>query len=106
MPGPASAPPPVQDRGYRGFDVSPWLTQAAIAAVTMLASRRGRSTPQHREPMGGDVFGDIFGGLGPGPSWQGGGSGGGSSQPRGRPRIRIGGRGGGGGRGRGMGRRR
>ena len=31
------APPPAQDRGYRGFDVSPWLTQAAIAAVTMLA---------------------------------------------------------------------
>ena len=106
VPGPASSPPPVQDRGYRGFDVSPWLTQAAIAAVTMLASRRGRSTPQHREPMGGDVFGDIFGGLGPGSSWGGGGSGGGSSQPRGRPRIRIGGRGGGGGRGRGMGRRR
>ena len=97
--GPVTAPPP-EERGYRGFDVSPWLTQAAIAAVTMLASQRGRSTPQHRDPMGGDVFGDVFGGLGPDPSWSGGRSSGGS---RGRPRINIGGRGG---RGRGMGRRR
>jgi hypothetical protein len=99
VPGPVTAPPP-QEGGYRGFDVSPWLTQAAIAAVTMLASQRGRSTPQHRDPMGGDVFGDVFGGLGPDPSWSGGRSSGGS---RGRPRINIGGRGG---RGRGMGRRR
>jgi hypothetical protein len=106
LPGPASVPPPAQDRGYRGFDVSPWLTQAAIAAVTMLASRRGRSAPQHREPMGSDVFGDVFGGLGPGSSWGGGGDGGGASRSRGRPRIRIGGRSGGAGRGRGMGRRR
>jgi len=89
--------------GYRGFDVSPWLTQAAVAAVAMLAQRRGRSQPQRREPMGGDVFGDIFGGLGPGSSWGGGSSGGGG---RGRPRISLGGGRSGSRRGRGMGRRR
>jgi uncharacterized membrane protein YgcG len=85
---------PVPEQHYREYGSSPWLTGAAMAALSMLAAG-GMGQPRiSRPPMDDDVFSDSFGGGGFG----GGGmfGGGGSS---GRPRISLGG-------GRGMGRRR
>ncbi len=90
-------------RHYRDYDESPWLTDAATIAMRMLMSRWGwGGYRSYRRPMGDDDFGRNFGGGG---IFGGGQSRGGSW----RPRINIGGgrgmgsRGGGGGRG--MGRR-
>ncbi len=102
LPGDGRAPEP----HYRKPDMSPWITAAAIAAMSML-SNRGVAQPQTRPPMDDGMFGSWLGGLtGSGSSRSSGGGifggmfGGGG-----------GGRGGGGsvvipsGRGRGMGRR-
>jgi Family of unknown function (DUF6676) len=102
-PPPGAAPPPAPDVHYRQHTQhSPWLTDAAIAAITVLASRglgsaMGRGN--RRQPSSDDWFRDHYGGGG----GFGGGSGGPSAGRRGsssRPRISMGGR-----RGRGMGKR-
>jgi hypothetical protein len=85
---PAARPP---EPHYQEHGTSPWLTEAAMTAMSILLSRGfggGGSGRSYRDPMGDDVFGGLFPG--------GGGGGGGR---RGRPRISLG-RG-----GRGMGRR-
>jgi hypothetical protein len=63
---PASAPEP----HYRRPDLSPWLTAAAMAAMTML-SNRGMSVPRTRPAMDDDSFGSWVGGLPAGPSSNG-----------------------------------
>jgi hypothetical protein len=83
------APPPPEPH-YQEHGTSPWLTDAAMTAMSILLSRGfggGGSGRSHRDPMGDDVFGGLF---------PGGGGGGGR---RGRPRISLGRA------GRGMGRR-
>jgi hypothetical protein len=83
---------PVPEQHYRQYGASPWLTGAAMAALSMLAAG-GMGQPRiSRPPMDDDVFFDSFGG-----GFGGGGMFGGGSS--GRPRISLGG-------GRGMGRRR
>jgi hypothetical protein len=89
-PPPRARPAPPADPHYRELGSSPWLTEAAMTAMTILMSRGlggGGGGRSHRQPMGDDVFGGLF------PT-----SGGGGGR-RGRPRISLG-RG-----GRGMGRR-
>ncbi len=82
---------PLPEQHYRQYGASPWLTGAAMAALSMLAAG-GMGQPRiSRPPMEDDVFSDSFGG-----SFGGGGMFGGGSS--GRPRISLGG-------GRGMGRR-
>jgi cbb3-type cytochrome oxidase subunit 3 len=82
---------PLPEQHYRQYGASPWLTGAAMAALSMLAAG-GMGQPRiSRPPMGDDVFFDSFGG-----GYGGGGMFGGGSS--GRPRINLGG-------GRGMGRR-
>ena len=99
----AAVPAPVPEPHYRQHrEKSPWLTNAAIAAITVLASRglgsaMGRGN--RRQPSDDDWFSDHYGGGG-------GGFGGGSRARSGgrtggsRPRISMGSR-----RGRGMGSR-
>jgi hypothetical protein len=58
MPGDGRAPEP----HYRKPDMSPWITAAAIAAMSML-SRRGVAQPQTRPPMDDGMFGSWLGGL-------------------------------------------
>jgi hypothetical protein len=91
VPAPRAEPaPPPPEPHYQGHGTSPWLTDAAMTAMSILLSRGfggGGSGRSYRDPMGDDVFGGLF---------PGGGGGGGR---RGRPRISLG-RG-----GRGMGRR-
>jgi hypothetical protein len=77
------------DPHYRGFNASPWLTTAATAALTMLASRAMAPQRSYRPPADDGLF---FGG----------GSGGGSGRRRGGGGINLSG----GSSGRGMGRRR
>ena len=67
-PVPASAPSP--EPHYRRPDLSPWLTAAAMAAMTML-SNRGMSVPRTRPAMDDNVFGSWIGGLPAGPSANG-----------------------------------
>jgi hypothetical protein len=92
VPAPRAQPaPPPPEPHYQEHGTSPWLTEAAMTAMSILLSRGfggGGSGRSYRDPMGDDVFGGLFPG--------GGGGGGGR---RGRPRISLG-RG-----GRGMGRR-
>jgi hypothetical protein len=108
-PPPGAAPTPAPEVHYRQHTQhSPWLTDAAIAAITVLASRGlgsaiGRGN--RRQPSSDDWFRDHYGGGGGG--FSGGGFGGGSRNRSGgrrtsgsRPRISMGGR-----RGRGMGKR-
>jgi len=66
VPRPAPAPEP----HYRRPDLSPWLTAAAMAAMTML-SNRGMSVPRTRPAMDDDSFGSWIGGLPAGPSSNG-----------------------------------
>ena len=93
IPAPEIAAPEPVDRGpepaYRGFDTSPWMTAAAMAAMAALANR-GMSAPRarRRAPMDDSVFGDIFGG-----GFGGGGGGRGYGRPQTgsrRPRISLG----------------
>ncbi len=113
-PDPLFPPPPVPPPGqpdvavpqppepnYRRQQSSPWLTAAAVAAMSALANRGYRGGGSYRPPMDDSVFGDIFGGGagGYGGSGRGTGRRGGSGS---RPRINLGP----GGSGRGMGRRR
>jgi hypothetical protein len=109
-PGPLFPPPPPPPPGappvpsapephyQRHTQHSPWLTDAAITAITVLASRglaRARSGPR-RQPSDDVWFRDRYGGAG----GRGGGSGGGGRQSgsQSRPKISMGGQ-----RGRGMG---
>jgi flagellar basal body-associated protein FliL len=49
---------PVPQRSYQDMSVSPWLTAAAAAALTMLASRGGSAPTRHRPPArDNDLFG-------------------------------------------------
>jgi hypothetical protein len=64
------APAPRPDTHYRRPDLSPWLTAAAMAAMTML-SNRGMSVPRTRPAMNDDMFGSWVGGLPGGPSSNG-----------------------------------
>lgn len=90
VPMPASEPAP----SYRSFSSSPWLTTAATAALTMLASRSMAPSRQYRPPADdGMFFGDGGRGFGGGRRGGGGGD------------INLSGGSGGSGR-RGMGRRR
>ncbi len=95
----AAVPTPAPEVHYQQHrEKSPWLTNAAIAAITVLASRGlGSATGRgnRRQPSSDDWFRDHYGGNGGG---FGGGSGSRSSGSR--PRISMGAR-----RGRGMGRR-
>jgi hypothetical protein len=60
--GAGPAPPPDSGGGYRGFNVSPWLTTAATAALSMLASRAMAPPRSHYRPPADDAwFGDTFG---------------------------------------------
>jgi hypothetical protein len=90
-PPPQARPAPPAEPHYREHGSSPWLTEAAMTAMTILMSRGlgggGGGGRSHRQPMGDDVFGGLFP------------TGGGGGGRRGRPRISLG-RG-----GRGMGRR-
>jgi hypothetical protein len=70
VPGPAPAPAPASEPHYRRPDLSPWLTAAAMAAMTML-SNRGMSVPRTRPAMDDNVFGSWIGGLPAGPSSSG-----------------------------------
>jgi hypothetical protein len=107
-PPPGATPTPAPDVHYRQHTQhSPWLTDAAIAAITVLASRglgsaMGRGN--RRQPSSDDWFRDHYGGGGGfGGGGFGSGSNGRSAGRRGsssRPRISMGGR-----RGRGMGKR-
>jgi hypothetical protein len=104
-PGPLFPPPPPPPPGaapvpephyQRHTQHSPWLTDAAITAITVLASRglaSARSSPR-RQPSDDVWFRDRYGGPG------GGGSRGGGQQSgsQSRPPISMGGQ-----RGRGMG---
>jgi hypothetical protein len=107
-PPPGAAPTPAPDVHYRQHTQhSPWLTDAAIAAITVLASRglgsaMGRGN--RRQSSSDDWFRDHYGGGG---GFGGGGFGGDDGSRSGRrrtsgsrPRISMGGR-----RGRGMGKR-
>ncbi|MGH9110800.1 MAG: hypothetical protein ACRDZN_00630, partial [Acidimicrobiales bacterium] len=58
VPGDVGAPEP----RYGKPDMSPWITAAAIAAMSML-SRRGVAQPQTRAPMDDGMFGSWLGGL-------------------------------------------
>ena len=92
--GPATGSPMMASQpapSYRGFSSSPWLTTAATAALTMLASRSMAPQRSYRPPADASLF---FGG-GRGSGRRGGGSGGGGG-------INLSGGSG----GRGMGRRR
>jgi hypothetical protein len=55
---------------YRRPDLSPWLTTAAMAAMTML-SNRGMAVPRTRPAMNDDTFGTWSSGLPAGPSSNG-----------------------------------
>ena len=94
--GPAAAGSPMMASqpapSYRGFSSSPWLTTAATAALTMLASRSMAPQRSYRPPADDGLF---FGGGGVVARAGGGGGGGGGS-------INLSGGSG----GRGMGRRR
>jgi hypothetical protein len=58
----AVGPPADAGQGYRGFNVSPWLTTAATAALSMLASRAMAPPRSHYRPPADDSwFGDTFG---------------------------------------------
>mgnify|MGYP000073565161 CR=1 FL=1 len=77
---PAGRPAKLPEPGYRGLDVSPWLTQAAMTAMSVLLSRgAGGGHRRYRDPMPDDIFGGMIGGLG-----------GGGGRRRGRPRISLG----------------
>jgi hypothetical protein len=53
---------PVPQRSYQDMSVSPWLTTAAAAALTVLASRGGSAPARHRQPArDSDLFGDGSG---------------------------------------------
>jgi len=72
MPVPKDAPnaPPVAlapSAGYKHMDSSPWMTQAAIMAASILLSRgMGGGRVQHRQPVSnpGDLWGGIGGSMG------------------------------------------
>jgi hypothetical protein len=83
--------PSVPEPNYRGSGSSPWITAAAMAALTMLA-QRGMATPSTRPSMDDGSFGSWTTGLPSFPSF-GSSGGGGMVVPGGRTR------------GRGMGRR-
>ena len=70
MGSPAPAPSRTPEPHYRRPDLSPWLTAAAMAAMTML-SNRGMSVPRTRPAMDDDSFGSWVGGLPAGPSANG-----------------------------------
>ena len=108
-PGPLFPPPPPPPPGappvpaapephyQRHTQHSPWLTDAAITAITVLASRglaSARSSPR-RQPSDDVWFRDRYGGSGGGGGSRGGGRQSGSQS---RPPISMGGQ-----RGRGMG---
>jgi len=83
-PAPAPAPQP----HYRQPGASPWITAAAMAALSML-SQRGMQVPRTRPSMDDGAFGNWSMGLPPSPSSgrsrsNGGGGGGGSSGRGGR----------------------
>jgi hypothetical protein len=62
------APAPARpEPHYRQSSASPWITAAAMAAITML-SQRGMSVPQTRPSMDDGAFGNWSGGLPPVPS--------------------------------------
>jgi hypothetical protein len=84
--------PSVPEPNYRQSGTSPWITAAAMAALTMLA-QRGMATPSTRPSMDDGAFGSWTTGLPSFPSFGSSGRGGGMVVPGGR------------GRGRGMGRR-
>jgi hypothetical protein len=95
-PGATPVPSAPEPHYQRHTQHSPWLTDAAITAITVLASRglaSARSSPR-RQPSDDVWFRDRYGGSG------GGGSGGGGRQgaSQSRPPISMGGQ-----RGRGMG---
>jgi hypothetical protein len=97
-PGAAPVPSTPEPHYQRHTQHSPWLTDAAITAITVLASRglaSARSSPR-RQPSDDVWFRDRYGGSG----GRGGGSrgGGGQSGTQSRPPISMGGQ-----RGRGMG---
>jgi hypothetical protein len=68
--GAIGTPAPAPEPHYRRPDLSPWLTAAAMAAMTML-SNRGMSVPRTRPAMDDDSFGSWIGGLPAGPSSNG-----------------------------------
>ena len=88
-PGAPAAPEPHYQQHQQH---SPWLTKAAITAITVLASR-GLGNPQgsnrRRQPSDDDWFRDRYGGAGGGSAGSGGR---GSSSGQSRPRISMGGR--------------
>lgn len=52
VPSPRPLPPPA---GYRSHDRSPWLTDTAVSALSLLAARSGRTFEQRR-PAGDDAW--------------------------------------------------
>jgi len=56
-----TGPAPRAEAGYRRPDMSPWLTAAAVAAMTML-SQRGMAQTRTRPPMDDRTFGGWVGG--------------------------------------------
>jgi hypothetical protein len=118
LPPPSLPPPPPPGAGYQSQPNSPWLTQTAVVAMSVLAAQgigggnRTRSGRDRRPPSDDGWFGDIFGGGGGG--GRSGGWSGGSRSSRSPGRARSSGgsrsRSSGGGRsgrvGRGVGRRR
>jgi uncharacterized membrane protein YgcG len=96
-PGAAPVPSAPEPHYQRHTQHSPWLTDAAITAITVLASRglaSARSSPR-RQPSDDVWFRDRYGGSGGGGGSRGGGRQSGSQS---RPPISMGGQ-----RGRGMG---
>lgn len=81
---PPAARAPAPEPHYRGFEVSPWLTTAAMAAIQLLRSQRGAPAPSYRPAVDDDLYGKIFGGGGSKRRTSGG-------LARSRPRIAIGG---------------
>jgi len=96
-PGAAPVPSAPEPHYQRHTQHSPWLTDAAITAITVLASRglaSARSSPR-RQPSDDVWFRDRYGGSASGSGSRGGGR---QSESQSRPPIAMGGQ-----RGRGMG---
>lgn len=66
-PSPAPAPQPTPEPHYRQPGASPWITAAAMAALSML-SQRGMQVPRTRPSMDDGAFGSWSTGLPPSPS--------------------------------------